>query len=408
MKTLLTIQLLAGLFLAGPIFGRDVATNAVYPLMAWDYVDDAETLKDMSDCGVTCVAFIRPNLLDACEKYHLKAIVFDEKVTGDDYGKPFDAELAEKNLPALIKKVNKHPAVMGYHLRDEPGATEFPALGRAVEIVKKLAPGKWPYINLFPGMGADYDTYLEQFATVCKPTAYSYDNYPLGEDGKFSYGFWANIAQVREAALKHNLPFWNIILTAPHWNYRELTQADLRLQMYGSLVYGAKGISFYKFMASSLPILKAPDLGNFRAAPLDQFGERTATWNWLRNVNHQVQNIGPTMLKLHSDDVYHIGGELPPANHRPTETNLVKSITGEFVVGDFTHEDGSRYVMLVNKSLTHSYRGLPEFNVAPKKLQYVSSWTGKMETYPAPFYTYFLAPGQGVLLHLQSDSPTKP
>ena len=200
MKTLLTIQLLAGLFLAGPIFGRDVATNAVYPLMAWDYVDDAETLKDMSDCGVTCVAFIRPNLLDACEKYHLKAIVFDEKVTGDDYGKPFDAELAEKNLPALIKKVNKHPAVMGYHLRDEPGATEFPALGRAVEIVKKLAPGKWPYINLFPGMGADYDTYLEQFATVCKPTAYSYDNYPLGEDGKFSYGFWANIAQVREAA----------------------------------------------------------------------------------------------------------------------------------------------------------------------------------------------------------------
>jgi hypothetical protein len=375
-------------------------TKSVYPLLAWDYVDNAKTLKAMSDCGVNCVAFIRPNMLDACQKYKLKALVFDERVSGDHYGKPFEAERFEKNFPALAKKVNKHPAVMGYHIKDEPGANEFPALGRAVTLVKKLAPGKWPYINLFPGMGKDYDSYLEQFASICSPTAFSYDNYPLGEDGKLSYGFWVNIAQVREAALKHGLPFWNIILTAPHWNYRELTQADLRLQMYGSLVYGAKGISFYKFMASSLPIVQAPDLGNFRMAPLDQFGEKTSTWDWLRNVNHQVQNIGPTMLKLRSDDVYHIGGDLPDRNHRPTETNLVKNISGEFVVGDFTHEDGTRYVMIVNKNLTHSYRCMPELNIVPKELQFVSSWTGDVKKFPMPFYTYFLAPGQGVLLRL--------
>ncbi len=401
MKKFLTIQLLAGLFLASATFGRNEPTNAVFPLLAWDYVDNAKTLKAMSDCGVTCVAFIRPNMLDACQKYNLKALVFDEKATGDNYGKPFDAERAEKNLPALIKKVNKHPAVMGYHLKDEPLATEFPALGRAVEIVKELAPGKWPYINLYPGMGADYDTYLEQFATVCKPTAYSYDNYPLSMgEGKFSYGFWANIAQVRNAAQKHDLPFWNIILTATHWGYREITQADLRLQMYGSLVYGARGISFYKFMSSSLTILEAPDLGNFRDGPLDQFGEKTTMWHWLRNINHQVQNIGPTMLKLHSDDVYHIGGEMPPGNHGPTETNLVKTMAGEFVIGDFTHEDGTRYVMVVNKSMTASYQCKPEFNIAPKKLEYVSSWDSKVRKLPAPFYTYHLAPGQGVLLKL--------
>jgi hypothetical protein len=370
-----------------------------YPLMAWDYVDDEKTLKLMSDCGVNLVAFVRPQMLDACKKYKLKAIVFDESIGSDDYGKPFDAKLAD-NLPALIKKVNKHPAVYGYHIKDEPGAAEFPALAHSVARVKELAPGKWPYINLYPGMGADYDAYIEHFVKICKPTILSYDNYPLGEDGKFSYGFWVNIAQMRAAAAKHNLPFWNIILTAPHWNYRELTQADLRLQMYGSLVYGAKGISFYKFISASLPILKAPDLGNFRMAPLDQFGEKTTTWDWLRNVNHQVQNIGPTMLKLRSDDVYHIGGDLPDRNHRPTETNLVKNIAGEFVVGDFTHQDGTRYVMIVNKNLTNSYRCMPEFYVAPKKIEVVSSWTGKLEKFPMPFYTYFLAPGQGVLLRL--------
>jgi hypothetical protein len=376
------------------------STNEVFPLMAWDYVDDEKTLKAMQDCGVNLVAFVRPEMLDACQNHNLKALVLDEKSSGDHYGNPFDAKRAEENLPALIKKVNKHPAVYGYHIKDEPGPAEFPALAKAVAVVRELAPGKWPYINLYPGMGQDYDSYLEQFVKICQPTILSYDNYPLGEDGAFSYGFWVNIAQVRETALKHNLPFWNIILTAPHWNYRELSQADLRLQMYGSLVYGAKGISFYKFISASLPILQAPDLGNFRMAPLDQFGEKTTTWDWLRNVNHQVQNIGPTMLKLRSDDVYHIGGDLPDRNHRPTEKNLVKKIDGEFVVGDFTHEDGTRYVMIVNKNLTKSYRCMPEFHVAPKNLQYVSSWTGKVEKYPMPFYTYFLAPGQGVLLRL--------
>jgi hypothetical protein len=377
------------------------STNEVFPLMAWDYVGDEKVMKAMQDCGVNLVAFVRPEMLDACQRHHLKALVLDEKATGDHYGNPFDGKRAEENLPALIQKVNKHPAVYGYHIKDEPGPVEFPALAKAVAVVRDLAPGKWPYINLYPGMGQDYDSYLEQFVKICNPTILSYDNYPLGEDGTFSYGFWVNIAQVREAALKHQLPFWNIILTAPHWNYRELTQADLRLQMYGSLVYGAKGITFYKFIAASLPILQAPDLGNFRMAPLDQFGEKTATWEWLRNFNHQVQNIGPTMLKLRSDDVYHIGGDLPDRNHRPTERNLVKKIDGEFVVGDFTHEDGTRYVMIVNKNLTRSYRCMPEFHVAPKTLQYVSSWTGKVEKYPMPFYTYFLAPGQGVLLRLE-------
>jgi hypothetical protein len=397
------ISLQIFVLLAAASLGR-AATNEIFPLMAWDYVDDPKVLKDMSDCGVNCVAFIPTKMLDACEKYHLKAIVFDEKVCGTNYGNPFNAELAEKNLPALIKKVNKHPAVMGYHLKDEPGAAEFPALGRAVAVIKKLAPGKWPYINLYPGMGTDYDSYLESFATNCQPTAFSYDNYPLSMgEGKFSYGFWVNIAQARAAAQKHDLPFWTIILTAPHWGYRELTQADLRLQMYGSLVYGARGISFYKFMSSSLPILQAPDLGNFRMGPLDQFNEKTETWNWLRNVNHQVQNIGATMLKLHSDDVYHIGGDLPDRNHRPTEKDLVKNIAGEFIVGDFTHEDGTRYVMVVNKNLTNSYRCMPEFNVPPKKLEFVSSWDGKVRKFPAPFYTYFLAPGQGVLLKLSQE-----
>ena len=375
----------------------------VFPLMAWDYVDNERLLKEMHLAGVNMVAFVPPKLLDACQKYQLKAILFDDRVTGA-FDAPFDSKKANAILPDLIKKYNKHPAVYGYHLKDEPGPDQFPELAKSVKLVKELAPGKWPYINLLPynSYGEAYESYLEQFAQICKPTAYSYDNYTqdYGIKGGAKSFFWKNLAQVREAALKHDLPFWNIILTVLHFNFaEELTPADLRLQVYGSLVYGAKGLSFYKFISASVPILDAPDLGNFRMAPIDQFGKRTSTWDLLRNINSQVQSIGPTLLKLHSDHVYHTG-VVPESNVGPTASTLVKDVPGgEFIVGDFTHEDGSRYVMVVNKSLTQSFPCNPVFNNPPKKMNLLSSWKGVLEKYPTPWY--WLAPGQGVLIKLE-------
>jgi len=378
---------------------RPEAPRLLFPLMAWDYVDDRATLKAMRECGITAVAFVRPKMLDACQEYGLKAIVFDERISGGDWSKPFDGDRASRNLPSVIKEVGDHPALLGYHLKDEPHAAEFPELAKAVAVVKELAPGRWPYINLFPGEGDSYRSYLEQFISLCKPTAVSYDRYVLGEDGEFAPIFWENLAQVRDVARAHKLPFWNIVLTAPHWRYRELTPADIRLQVFGSLVYGVSGIAYYKFISAELPILNAVDLGNFRMGPLDQFGEKTVTWEWLRNCNRQVHKLAPTFLKLHSDDVYHFG-QVPARNHGPTDHTLVRFLSdGEFVVGDFTHEDGTRYVMIVNKSLKHSSRCMPQFKVAPTSLKYVSPVTGELKTYPAPYY--WLAPGQGLLMQLQ-------
>jgi hypothetical protein len=393
-------KLLLSLLAFVTTFPAIAANTNLFPLMAWDYVDDERTLEAMRDCNITCVAFVRPAMLDACEKYGLKAIIFDESVAGTNWSKPYNGDNARTNLGPLIQKTINHPAVMGYHLKDEPHAAEFPELAKAVATVKELAPGKWPYINLFPGKGDSYDKYLQDFATICKPAAFSYDRYSLLVENEINTNFWTCLAQVRTAALKNKLPFWNIVLTSPHWGYRELTESDIRIQTWGSLVYGVKGLAYYKFISKELPILNAADLGNFRNGPLDQFGEKTPTWHWLRNMNHQIQNMAPVYLKLRSDDVYHIGSTIPDRNHGPTETNLVKSLPkGEFVVGDFTHEDGRRFVMIVNKSLTASFACAPEFNAAPKQIRYVSPITSEIKSYQYPKY-YFLAPGQGVLLQL--------
>ncbi len=373
-------------------------SRPVFPLMAWDDLPDAKTAAGMRDCGITCVAFVRPSMLDVCRDHGLQAIIFDETVSGTNWTLPFDGETARKNLPALLAKIGGHPAVMGYHLRDEPGPGEFPELAKAVAAVKELAPGKWAYINLNPGDGDAYTKYVEDFIEICKPTVISYDRYGLVNEDDFNPVIWSNLAHIRSIALKHGLPYWNIVLTSPHWSYREITEADIRLQNWGSLAYGVSGLAFYKFCSKELSVLDAPDLGNFRNGPLDQFAEKTQTWYWLRNCNHQIQNIAPFYLKLRSDSVYHFGS-VPALNSGSGETNLVKDLPNtDTVVGDFTHEDGSRYVMIVNKNRKASIPCVPQFNHKPSAVQYVCPRTGELRPF-LPQY-YWLAPGQGVLLKL--------
>jgi hypothetical protein len=64
--------------------------------------------------------------------------------------------------------------VYGYYLRDEPGADAFAGLATVAMLVRELAPGKWPYINLFPNYAnaqqlgaATYEEHLEKFVATC-------------------------------------------------------------------------------------------------------------------------------------------------------------------------------------------------------------------------------------------------
>jgi hypothetical protein len=80
----------------------NAAPKAFFPLMAWDYAEDETTLKSMADCGINIVAFVPPKALDTCQKLGIKAIVWDEKVGGESWAKPFNGEKACKALPAFL------------------------------------------------------------------------------------------------------------------------------------------------------------------------------------------------------------------------------------------------------------------------------------------------------------------
>ncbi len=369
-----------------------------FPVMAWNSVPaDLAVLKKMRECGFTVAGFVAPKTLKLCRKAGLKAIVSDARVSGYDWTK-VDGQMARSNVTSLVKEVGKNPCVYGYYLRDEPGADFFPGLAKVASLLREKAPGKWAYINLFPNYAtpgqlgaATYPDYLRQFCAVCRPTTLSYDHYALMDDGSLRNGYWQNLEQMRDVARSNALPFWNIVLAVAHFNYRELSAADCRFQVYSTLAYGARGIAWFTYFSTGF--------GNSRMAAIDQFGNPTATWSYLQNVNLQIAALAPTLLQLNCDDVYHLNN-VPDGCHGSTEKDLIAGMEGgDFMAGDFTHRDGSRYVLVLNKNVYKSAGCMPHYRIAPKRVQFVSPYSGQLGNFEGE--ECWLAPGQGVLLKVE-------
>jgi hypothetical protein len=369
-----------------------------FPIMAWNSAPkDPVALQKMRECGLTIAGFAAPDTLAACRAAGLKAIVSDARTSGYDWAN-VDETRARTNVASLAGELGRQPAAFGYYLRDEPDAAMFPGLAKVAGLIRELSPGKWPYINLFPDyasagqLGAtNYSEYLEQFIATCHPSIISYDNYSLMDDGSVRASYWTNLEAVRAACRKHDIEFWNIVLSVAHFSYRELNAADFRFQVYTTLAYGGRGISYFTYVS--------PSTGNYRMAPIDQFGHQTPTWYFMQHANLQIQKLAPTLLQLTSDAVYHFG-QVPSGASGPTTNSLVTTAGGDtFLVGDFTHRDGSRYVMIVNKDLAKSHPCSPAFRTAPRRLQHVSPYSGAL----APFEgeDIWLAPGAGALLKVE-------
>src|SRR5215470_18107779 len=97
----------------------------------------------------------------------------------------------------------------------------------------------------------------------------------------------------------------------------EPSDATFNLQVYSTMAYGGRGIQYFTYFA--------PEIGNYRLAAVDQFGNRTATWDMLRRINNQIYALAPTVIRLHSTGVYHYP-DVPEQSHPLSRSRLVEAV----------------------------------------------------------------------------------
>jgi hypothetical protein len=393
---------LAALWAAGPLPAAQADKETMtmlqpeeFAILPWSWIPaDREVLDGIRACGFNLAGFVAPEALDAVQAAGLKAIVSAAETNVGDAEAGLADDEVQRRVKALVGLVGQHPATFGYYLRDEPSAAVYPGLARWAAAYAGAHPAALAYINLFPNyasaaqMGvATYEEYLSRYVATVKPRFVSYDHYALMDDGSLRGGYFQNLEAVRRVALASGIPFWNIVLGNAHFHYAEPSPAGLRFQLYTTLAYGGRGISFFTYLT--------PDVGNYRLAALDQFGHRTPTWDMLRQVNLQLHRLGPTYLQLSSQNVFH-HGQVPEGCRDLGSSQLLARLDGgNLLVGEFAGPGQREAVMVVNKDLARSTAFELEFK-RPGHVTLVSPYSGAESAWAGE--QCWLAPGQGMLL----------
>lgn len=377
---------------------KEATVNYVAPedflIMPWGWTPgDEQALKDVRDCGFNIAGFVAPEHVKLAQKVGLKCIVDDPRMSTIVTDGKLTNEEITKRVEEVVAKFKDNPAVYGYYVMDEPGAPLFPNLKRWADAIRKADPDAVPYINLLPGWGPEHEKdYVEQFVRVIRPTYISYDHYTLMDDGSVRPSLYMNLETVRKVAMKHGIPFWNIVLANSHFHYAEVTQGGLNLQVYATLAYGGRGISYFTYFA--------PLIGNYRNAAVDQFLHKTPTWDMLRLINLQIHALGPTYLKLKSVNVFHNQDVPQGCSGTDTSKHLSEISGGNFLVGEFEGPNGVPFVMVVNKDIHKSTSFHAKFKDQGTVMM-TSPYTG--ETTPFGGENGWLGPGCGALLSLQKQ-----
>ncbi len=388
-----------------------------YPLYPWGgHSYGSESVGDFDkivDCGFSMPTFVSESDLPAARRAGLHSFILS---MGTGNINLLDAN--EEEVDAFVKEhvasTKDDPEVMGYYLIDEPGAKKFPALGMFVAAIKKYAPGKLAYINLFPSyattIGADRDSqmqtytfteYLERYVQEAKPQFLSYDNYMVEysedlTDKDRTNIYWRDLLEIRRIAQKYNLPWWNIVSSlAIRDESSAPNMARMAFQAYTSLAAGANGLGWYLFFTPQ---------AYHGYGPISVAGEKTPTFQMQRTVNEQTLVLGKMLNKFRSTAVWfsqptdelpgNPGDLLAGVNLSYQEEIKDKVGTPAVMVGEFQAKEGAqKAVMLVNLNFTRSIIASLNLKEAAA-IQVVNPVTG---TAHAPRQREWILPGHGLL-----------
>jgi hypothetical protein len=405
----------AGLLLFAPVAfsqQRSVHPKPIAPkefaVMAWgDSPSDIDDLSGMKEAGLNISGFCRAEDLDRVKAAGLTCFVNDPKISGSAPDHLPSDSVIRDDIAALKKQIGDNSAALGFFLRDEPPAGLMPGLGKLAHLLREEMPDKWPYVNLFPYrvppamLGtSDYDSYVGMLVKTIGQPFLSYDNYSLVNGEMLDY-FYINLEIVRRLSLETKTPFWNCILANSHFNYMEPSDATFNLQVYTTMAYGGRGIQYFTYFS--------PQIGNYRLAAIDQFGNRTATWDMLRRINNQIHALAPTLIRLRSTGVYHYP-DVPEQAQGLAASKLIESVEmtqrymrppvgGRFLVGEFEDDQSRPFFLIVNKDLKNSFQFRIHLRQGDRKLIRISSYSGQEEPFGREMD--WLAPGAGILFRAE-------
>ena len=280
-------------------------------------------------------------------------------------------EFDKEGLEAAVAMLKDHPALMMWHVKDEPKYKDFETVANTIRRVDAV-DGRHPcYVNHIAdasvSMGVpDYSAYMERMLREFKPRLISADFYPcrlsdvtrvlpyrdIGNDVYVCPTWYRQLEYLSGLARREHLPLALFACDVAHnvidYVYPVPTIAMLRLQMYSNLAYGARMLQYFTYWNPySKTRLK------FHESIIREDGTRSPVYDRVREVNRELQARAFVFMGAELISVAHTGAEIPIGTKRLEKLpSFVKSLNtpdGGAVVAQFVGKTFDALVV-VNRS----------------------------------------------------------
>ena len=305
----------------------------------------------------------------------------------------------------IVPQVMNHPGLAGYHLQDEPHKAHIPGLRQRNERIRAIDRSHFTYLNLLPiGATDSFMPYIDYIRTCSKEIVtpfISYDHYGIvGASVRPTY--YQNLEVISREARRMGKPFWAFALSTAHGSYPVPNVAQLKFQMYSNLAYGAQGLQYFTYWNPPT------DTWDFHDAPILANGKRSSVYDFVREVNAELQKRNFVFMRSRVLWVRHTGTALPAGTTRLAKADLPKAVSaldthGSDAVVSLLAKNGVSYLVVVNASISASMR--LTIALAPDVLRIRKDGTSVLASEYAD--TFLLGPGDCEVFSWREQSPHK-
>lgn len=310
-----------------------------FPIVGWTGINADESavkFPSMKEAGFNVYLGWYDNLTEATSVLE----------TAEDVGVKVILSCPEldMNTETTVQEMAEYSSLYGYYIDDEPEVEEFSTLSKRVSKIQSFDTEHPCYINLYPnwawGGPENYSYKVRTFLKKVPVPFLSFDYYPIIEVNGVSSlrpDWYRNLEDIAAAAKEKNVPFWAFGLALSHTLsdvfYPIPTLAELRLQMFSNLVYGAQGFQYFTYW------------GVYHDAP-------TVVYDRVKTVNQELQNLADIFLGANIISVWHTGSEIPAGTHPLGQLPApIKSLatSDQGAVVSYLEKGDNQYLAIVNR-----------------------------------------------------------
>jgi len=222
-----------------------------------------------------------------------------------------------------------------------------------------------------------YEDYCEEWVNTVGASNLkylSYDHYPYNSGSiGITADYFTNLEYVRNIGLQKNVKISSFMQSTGIVGngMRRPNANEIRYNVYTTLAYGVKGLTWFTWWTPNA------ENGNWQEAIISKTGTKSDLYTSIKKVNGEVKKLGPTLMGLTSQAVYHSGVMEKSTQSVPNNFWWKPASTSDnVIISYFTNSNGRKYIMAVNRDLTTTHTLTFKVKSKPSAVNEVSKLTG--------------------------------